>query len=533
MVIKAVFINLRFFCIVRAKIMKASKNRIIMRKITFIFLLGGLSFLQMFAQNKMICDNAVETNWDSALRNVEIPSVKDGTIRRALMYKTICKSPQPLVVNLDTWNHDSVQKNPLIKEIIARGWNYIHPNLEEVNQEVSVVSILEMLAHIEDAIRYALRQTNANPNDVHIIGSGKGGVATLASYMNLNYPVKSFSVWGALNVDLSLEHQCLIEKRKDARLFIYAKMNGGDKDSLSVTPSLNIYNRLVGELKYGILNMDDIKMKAVNDPSLISCYEIFDLLGERSNFDCKKNRRMFGCDVYLIRKYSNIQLTVLESDYDQIPQALGLIPYNKITDLKYNILTIGDSNGQKKDGWVAQLKKMLPESTIINYSEAGRTIGFDNNGKERLNGLKNINSYLDQAQVEKKKYDYIILCLGTNDTKRIFEARQNEVVLNFEKLLNKIKMHNLYKGSDTKLIFVTPPPLREKNISLKFQGASQRLNNLIPELMYMASKKGFSVVDVYHPLLGILDYYAGDGVHMAGAGQEIVASKIICTIMDK
>lgn len=41
------------------------------------------------------------------------------------------------------------------------------------------------------------------------------------------------------------------------------------------------------------------------------------------------------------------------------------------------------------------------------------------------------------------------------------------------------------------------------------------------------------MVDVYHPLLGILDYYAGDGVHMAGAGQEIVASKIICTIMDK
>ena len=37
--------------------------------------------------------------------------------------------------------------------------------------------------------------------------------------------------------------------------------------------------------------------------------------------------------------------------------------------------------------------------------------------------LKIINSYLDQAQVEKKKYDYIILCLGTNDTKRIFESQ--------------------------------------------------------------------------------------------------------------
>lgn len=42
--------------------------------------------------------------------------------------------------------------------------------------------------------------------------------------------------------------------------------------------------------------MDDIKMKAVNDPSLISCYEIFDLLGERSNFDCK---RIEGCLVVM------------------------------------------------------------------------------------------------------------------------------------------------------------------------------------------------------------------------------------------
>lgn len=91
MVIKAVFINLRFFCIVRAKIMKASKNRIIMRKITFIFLLGGLSFLQMFAQNKMICDNAVETNWDSALRNVEIPSVKMALFGEHLCIRLFAK----------------------------------------------------------------------------------------------------------------------------------------------------------------------------------------------------------------------------------------------------------------------------------------------------------------------------------------------------------------------------------------------------------------------------------------------------------
>lgn len=61
-----------------------------------------------------------------------------------------------------------------------------------------------------------------------------------------------------------------------------------------------------------------------------------------------------------------------------------------MTDLKCNILAIGDSNGQNKGGWVDQLKKMMPESNIVNLSESGRTIGFDNNGRERLNALKNI-----------------------------------------------------------------------------------------------------------------------------------------------
>ena len=74
----------------------------------------------------------------------------------------------------------------------------------------------------------------------------------------------------------------------------------------------------------------------------------------------------------------------------------------------------------------------MPESSIVNLSESGRTIGFDNNGRERLNALKNIDSYLDKAQVEKKRYDYIIVCLGTNDSKKMFDSRQEEVSENLK-----------------------------------------------------------------------------------------------------
>ncbi len=72
-------------------------------------------------------------------------------------------------------------------------------------------------------------------------------------------------------------------------------------------------------------------------------------------------------------------------------------------------------------------------------------------GRERLNALKNIDSYLDKAQVEKKRYDYIIVCLGTNDSKKMFDSRQGEVSENLKALLAKIKKHKLCKGAKPNL----------------------------------------------------------------------------------
>ena len=54
---------------------------------------------------------------------------------------------------------------------------------------------------------------------------------------------------------------------------------------------------------------------------------------------------------------------------------------------------------------------------------------------------------------------------------------------------------------------------------------------MVPELKIVASALGWEVIDIYNPLLGILDYYAKDGVHMSGAGQEIIASKIVNHIL--
>lgn len=540
-----------------------------MKYILTVILLNILCVCNGFAQKEPEWDNTSKSKWREGFEVVHIPSSKDGSEQKAYMYKSTCETPQPLIVSLHTWSGDYSQRDPLIHEIVARDWNYIHPDFRGANRKPSAMVSPLVISDIEDAIKYALKHTNANPKEVHIIGVSGGGLATLAAYMNVGYPVNSFSAWAPIS-DLEawywesvgrgqkyakdiavstarnkkfdkdeagrrspLQQAFPIERRKDAKLYIYEGIHDGYKGSVPITHSINMYNRLVGELKYGLSRLDDIMPKAASDTTLVSEREIIDLLTKRINpaSDGKKDN-LFGYTRHLYRKYGNIELTIFEGGHEQIPQALGLLPYEKTTDLKYNILTIGDSNGHIKEGWTAQLKEMMPRSTFVNNSQSGRTIGFDNNGQEKLNALKNIDSYLNLAQskLKGKQLDYIIVCLGTNDTKKMFADRQNEVPVNLDALLKKIKEHPLGKSRKTKLVYVTPPPMRRKKIEDKYKGGGERIEKLIPELKMVAEKNGFIFIDVHRPLLGVQDYYAKDGVHMAGAGQEIIASHIINVI---
>lgn len=114
---------------------------------------------------------------------------------------------------------------------------------------------------------------------------------------------------------------------------------------------------------------------------------------------------------------------------------------------KLTILTIGDSNGTFEYSWPQQLKKSLPNSTVINKSISGNTIGFDNLDRAELNTVKNINRYLEEVFKEigsPKNFDYVFINLGTNDTKRIFVDRQKEVPENMSLLIRLIRQYFTY-----------------------------------------------------------------------------------------
>lgn len=541
------------------------RNQIIL----ILFFFSGLfPVSSLFSQTDSAWDNTTKSNWNDAFKKVEITSSLDGKTQNAYLYASKSKTKKPLIISLHTWSGNYTQKDPLTNEILARDWNYIHPDFRGVNNNAEAMASQYVIADIEDAIQYALKNSNSDPEDVHIVGVSGGGLATLAAYINIKYPVKSFSAWAPIsdleswywesigrkqkyasdilkatskdsvfNTEEAKSRSPLLQEfpkdlRKNAKLYIYEGIHDGYTGSVPITHSINMYNRLVGELKYGLKKLDDIMPKTTSDTDLVSEKEIISLVTKRYNPAFDKKDKLFDRNIHLSREFDNIKLTIFEGGHEQIPQALGLIPVKNTNNLKYNILTLGDSNAQNKGGWVDQLKKMMPNANIVNISKSGRTIGFDNNGRKDLNALANIDAYLNDAQqqIANKKYDFVIVCLGTNDTKNDFANKQKEVVVNFEALLNKIMQHSLSHKSKPKFIYVTPPPIRTKNILDKYKGSNERIEQLILQFTTIAQAKKFSVIDIYHPLLGILDYYAQDGVHMAGSGQEIIAAKIIESI---
>lgn len=533
-----------------------------MRKLaifTICFFLGKVTSAQ-----QPVWDNTNASIWDSSFQSVAIPSSADGALQQAYFFKSVQRRPQPLIVSLHTWSGDYQQKDPLAKEILARGWNYIHPDFRGMNRKPDAMGSPLVLADIKDAIEYAVKNGNVDTSEIHIIGVSGGGYATLCAYMQLDYSVKSFTAWapisnieawywesigrhqkyaddilgalgGTFDIVEARKRSPLFQnfpsnKRRQASLYIYEGIHDGYTGSVPITHSLNMYNRLVAGSKYQVNDPDSISQLARTDKLLVSDREIIELLTKRTlPLSLQTGKALFGRNVYLQKQTDNIHLTIFEGTHEQLPQALACIPVQQQEQNPYHILTIGDSNGEIVGGWVDQLRQRLPKARIVNMSESGRTIGFDNSGVPRSNALRNMDSYLVEAKKRSNKtaYDLIIVCLGTNDTKSEFSNRQDEVLGNFSKLLTKIRKHAI-AGKKTRLLYVTPPPIVEK--SEKYQGSNERLAILVPQLMRKAQSLGFEPINVYDPLLGVLDHYAKDGLHMVAEGQALLAAQIVAAL---
>ncbi len=191
------------------------------------------------------------------------------------------------------------------------------------------------------------------------------------------------------------------------------------------------------------------------------------------------------------------------------------------------ILTLGDSNGAAKHGWVNQLKALMPHDSIYNKSISGNTIGFDNLNNPKLNTLANLDRYLLEADQKAKGIDYVVVMLGTNDSKAVFDARSVEVLENLRTLIGRIRDFEYSHRSVPELVVLSPPPYGPDSILAdKYRGGAARVKWLSEQYKTICQSAGVTFVGIHSLLENQFMDYSEDGVHLDSIGQLLIANEV-------
>lgn len=529
-------------------------------KHALLFLALWLHISPLVAQ-PVAWDDTRTKHWPAGFERVEVKASADNSPQPCMVYRAT-KPNQPLVVSLHSWSGDYAQADSLSWEIRERDWNYIHPHFRGPNWTPQACGSALVVQDIDDAILYAIRELKANPSEVHVVGASGGGHAAMLCYLQLKYPVKSVSSWVGisslpdwydeslgrgqryardilkatgdtlqLNVAEAQKRSPLFvpmtKQAAQRQLFLYAGIHDGYQGSVPITQTLRFYNRVVNE-------------RFPRSKSVVSEVEMLAMVVKRSGPRSvgpgfASMARLGNRKVHFFRQEGNVSTTIFEGKHEQVvPAVLALLPVgNRRINEAPTVLCIGDSNGEIKEGWVRQLLFEWPHAQIINKCKSGNTIGFDNNGNTVLNELKNIDRHLAEAaaQTNGAAIQYVVVALGTNDTKVDFANRQAEVAPNMERLILAIKNSPLPAFKNARIVLLSPPPVAVEdslspNNAQKYAGATARMQALQAQLAAMARKHNVLFINTNEPLQKNWSAYSYDGIHLTAQGARVVARRI-------
>ncbi len=511
----------------------------------------------LFAQENPKWDDVKSKDWPGLCKRIIIPSSGDGKEQPAWFFKSTGNNARPLIISLHTWSGGYNQKDTLSWQCINKNYNYIHPHFQGPNNTFDACGSHLAISDIDDAIAYAIKNGNVDTNDIHIIGTSGGGYATLLAYMHTKYKIKSFSAWvpisniidwyyeseGRKNKysrDIALsttgsnfdkEHYYMdineakkrspvfmttpVKNRENSKLNIFAGIHDGYSGSVPITQSIDFYNKLVNDF-------DNNEKEAI-----VPASDIIKLVTYRG-FPAEDKDIIEKRLIHYRKNYQGkIQITIFEGTHEMLTD----VALNPVQGK--NILVIGDSNGELENGWVNQLQKLRFEDRIFNTSISGNTIGFNNLAYSSLNTLLNIDRYMNEAGNNLKKPDAIIIMLGTNDCKAVFNDSLKLVPKNMQTLISKIKKHPDYKKYHPQIYLVSPPPYGPDTIlKAKYHGGEKRIEYLNPKFKKIAQKEDCIFVDTYSYLKENFENLSSDGVHLTTEGQKLIA-KIINKIINE
>ena len=307
-------------------------------KKTALFVLLSLNSLLISAQN---IPNFQRPDF---LKKDSIKSSLDNNVQVFYYYKSTESKPKPLVVQLHSWSNaaDSLKAAFLAPEAKNKDWNYIFPNFRGVNNHAKACCSEFVLADIDEAIDWALKNMKVDLDQIYVAGVSGGGYATLAMYMKSRHKIRGFSAWASIS-DLSawyfesverknkyatdiikctdsgekLDEQKArdrsplfwkipIKKRRNSTLQIYAGIHDGYTGSVPISHSINFYNKLLIDA-----NEPDLE-KFISDQDK-------SIMIKTQSFPNKKQYKPLGDREIVYQKTSKkITLTIFEGTHEML-----------------------------------------------------------------------------------------------------------------------------------------------------------------------------------------------------------------------
>lgn len=497
--------------------------------------------------------------WPQIVQEVAIPSSKDGSMQPAMFFASKQATPQPLIVSLHTWSGDYRQYDPLIREVLERDYNYIHPDFRGANTQPEACGSPLVVPDIEDAIRYAIANGNVDTSEIHIVGLSGGGYATLLCYTRMKMTVKSYAAWvpisnledwywetksralpyaahilkatrskGVLDAEEARSrspfHDALtFDRAAKGRLYLYAGVHDGYTGSVPITHSLRMYNKLIEHID-GPASVHRIPES-----------DMLELLSKRG-YPEKDFGFIGGRKCHYAREFQNLSLHIFEGGHEQLDEfALSLLPIENQRQAlpPWSILSIGASNEAATGSWAVQIRKQLLYGNLINYAIPGNTIGYDNLQNPRLNTLQNADSLIRLATAtnDGKPFDFILIALGTNDCKAEFKEDIQMMEQNLKQLIRQIRASVLFDPARTRIVALTSPPIDHTLALSKYDGGDACVRRWNTTLKKLARTEYWLFVNTYDPLSKMSGVATYDGVHLTSEAQKLVAQKVVDSLL--
>lgn len=275
------------------------------------------------------------------LQKDSIQSALDGNTQVFYYDKSTAATPQPLIVELHSWSNSAdSQKGMMATQVHAKNWNFIFPNFRGMNNHAKACCSEFVLADIDEAIDWALKNMRVDRKHIYVVGYSGGGYATLATYMRSRHSIRGFSAWASIS-DLEAWYkesterknkyaaeivQCIgakegfdavkararsplfwstpVNKRKNSSLQIYVGVHDGYTGSVPISQSINFYNKILKDLK----EKDQTRYVSAEDA---------DVLLKTRSFPATQPPKNIGDRAILYQKMAkNIGFTVFEGTHE-------------------------------------------------------------------------------------------------------------------------------------------------------------------------------------------------------------------------